>query len=83
MKKVIKWTRERKKTRTAVRGNTEKGTGNQGLKGRLTMAKWKEKARLQASYMLVSFFFYKTVGATGPERASGYRRGEFTLVHAT
>ena len=50
MKKVIKGTRERKKTRTAVRGNTEKGTGNQGLRGRLTMAKWKEKAILQASY---------------------------------
>lgn len=43
MKKVIKETRERKKTRTAVRGNPEKGTGNQGLRGRLTMAKWKEE----------------------------------------
>ena len=49
MKKVIKETRERKKTRTAVGGNTEKGIGNQGLRGRL-MAKWKEKAILQASY---------------------------------
>lgn len=46
MKKVIKGTRERKKTRTAVRVNTEKGTRNQGLRGRLTMAKWKEKASL-------------------------------------